>query len=314
MTYWSRTSRISRGLGRWLRAACAFSSSSSRMMSLHSSTHSSQMNTLGPAISLRTSCWLLPQKEQYRILPLSPERPWRSSVMLVAWVVWVGAEDSTGRQAAIPTPAGAGAGLERPPGPASAGLDGLGRAGGQHVVDDAVLAGLLGRHEVVTLDVALDLFQRLAGVGGQFLVQALAQVEDFLGLDGDVAGLALGAARGLVDHHPAVGQDVALALGSGRQQEGSHRAGLADADGADVGLDEAHGVVDRQAGGDDAAGRVDVQADVLLGVLRLEEQQLRHHHVGHVVVDRANQEHHPLLEQARVDVVGALAAAGLLDH
>ena len=41
------------------------------MMSLQSSTHSSQMNTRGPAISLRTSCWLLPQKEQYSILLLS---------------------------------------------------------------------------------------------------------------------------------------------------------------------------------------------------------------------------------------------------
>ena len=37
---------------------------SSRMMSLQSSMHSSQMNTDGPAISLRTSCWLLPQNEQ----------------------------------------------------------------------------------------------------------------------------------------------------------------------------------------------------------------------------------------------------------
>jgi hypothetical protein len=37
---------------------------SSRMISMHSSTHSSQMNTVGPAISLRTSCWLFPQKEQ----------------------------------------------------------------------------------------------------------------------------------------------------------------------------------------------------------------------------------------------------------
>ena len=37
---------------------------SSRMMSMQSSTHSSQMNTVGPAMSLRTSCWLLPQKEQ----------------------------------------------------------------------------------------------------------------------------------------------------------------------------------------------------------------------------------------------------------
>ena len=29
---------------------------SSRMISMHNSTHSSQMNTVGPAISLRTSC------------------------------------------------------------------------------------------------------------------------------------------------------------------------------------------------------------------------------------------------------------------
>src|SRR6478736_833452 len=40
---------------------------SSRMMSMHNSTHSSQMNTVGPAMSLRTSCWLLPQNEQYRV-------------------------------------------------------------------------------------------------------------------------------------------------------------------------------------------------------------------------------------------------------
>src|SRR5450756_1497417 len=40
---------------------------SSRMMSMQSSTHSSQMNTVGPAINLRTSCWLLPQNEQYSV-------------------------------------------------------------------------------------------------------------------------------------------------------------------------------------------------------------------------------------------------------
>jgi len=42
------------------------------MMSMHSSTHSSQMKTVGPAISLRTSCWLFPQKEQYRVFFESP--------------------------------------------------------------------------------------------------------------------------------------------------------------------------------------------------------------------------------------------------
>jgi hypothetical protein len=33
-------------------------------MSVHSSMHSAQMKTVGPAMSLRTSCWLLPQNEQ----------------------------------------------------------------------------------------------------------------------------------------------------------------------------------------------------------------------------------------------------------
>src|ERR1700747_3090386 len=39
---------------------------SSPMMSRQSSTHSSQMKTVGPAISLRTACWLSPQTEQYK--------------------------------------------------------------------------------------------------------------------------------------------------------------------------------------------------------------------------------------------------------
>src|SRR3989344_837022 len=68
MTYSSSVCWISRGVGKRLRPAAAFFSSwtSSRMMSLQSSTHSLQTNTEGPAISLWTSCWLLPQNEQYR--------------------------------------------------------------------------------------------------------------------------------------------------------------------------------------------------------------------------------------------------------
>src|SRR5690606_38972002 len=42
------------------------------MISMQSSTHSSQMKTVGPAMSLRTSCWLFPQKEQYRVDLASP--------------------------------------------------------------------------------------------------------------------------------------------------------------------------------------------------------------------------------------------------
>jgi hypothetical protein len=37
---------------------------------MQSSTHSSQINTVGPAMSFFTSCWLLPQKEQKRVFLL----------------------------------------------------------------------------------------------------------------------------------------------------------------------------------------------------------------------------------------------------
>src|SRR5262249_3892662 len=45
---------------------------SSLMMSMHNSTHSSQINTVGPAMSLSTSCWLLPQNEQWSGFLVSP--------------------------------------------------------------------------------------------------------------------------------------------------------------------------------------------------------------------------------------------------
>src|SRR5262249_54028223 len=45
---------------------------SSPTMSMHNSMHSSQINTVGPAMSLSTSCWLLPQNEQWSGFLVSP--------------------------------------------------------------------------------------------------------------------------------------------------------------------------------------------------------------------------------------------------
>ena len=73
--------------------------------------------------------------------------------------------------------------------------------------------------------------------------------------------------RGLVHHDPRVRQGVALALGAGAQQELAHRGRQAHADGGDVVGDVVHRVVDRHAGVDRAAGGVDVEEDVGLGVL-----------------------------------------------
>src|SRR5499427_436783 len=68
MTYSSRNFLISTGIGSDDRVPRS-NLLSSAMMSLQTSTHSSQMKTVGPAISLRTSFWSLLQNEQRRTSP-----------------------------------------------------------------------------------------------------------------------------------------------------------------------------------------------------------------------------------------------------
>ena len=183
-----------------------------------------------------------------------------------------------------------------------------------HRVHQAVFARFFRAHPVVAVGVFGDALGGLAGVARQDAVQLLAHGEDFAGLDLDVGGDAAGAARGLVEHHARVGQGVALALGAGGEQEGAHAGRLADAPSGDVAVHELHGVVDGEAGAHRAAGRVDVEVDVRLGVLRGQIEQLGDHQARHVVFHRPDQKHDAVAEQARVDVVGAFAARALLDH
>ena len=68
--------------------------------------------------------------------------------------------------------------------------------------DIASGGGFLCRHVVVALHVLFDLFQRLAGMLGQALVQGLLDAQDLLGVDGDVRRLALVAAEGLASDGP----------------------------------------------------------------------------------------------------------------
>src|SRR5215469_11305795 len=74
MTYVSRNSWISVGLGSSSSLTSPASASSSSMISLQRSMHSSQMYTPGPAMSFLTCFWLLPQNEHFSRSPPSPMR------------------------------------------------------------------------------------------------------------------------------------------------------------------------------------------------------------------------------------------------
>ena len=84
---------------------------------------------------------------------------------------------------------------------------------------------------------------------------------------------------------------------------------------ATSGLDEAHRIVDRQAGGHAAAGAVEIHVDIFIGIFFFQEQELGDDQAREMVVDRAAHEDDAILEQARINVVGAFAARRLLyDH
>ncbi|MPM32284.1 hypothetical protein SDC9_78846 [bioreactor metagenome] len=184
---------------------------------------------------------------------------------------------------------------------------------GDDLIDQAVILGLGRGHEVVALGVGLDLLVGLTGALGQDAVHLFLGAQNVARMDFDVRRLTTGATQHLVDHDLGVGQRKTLALGTSGQQEGTHAGGKAAAQRGHVRLDELHGVVDGHAGRHAAAGRVNVERDVLVGILALQEQQLRHDEVGGLVVDLTHQEDHALFQQARVDVVGPLAAARLFD-
>src|SRR6185437_15340383 len=149
---------------------------------------------------------------------------------------------------------------------ASGRLHRLVRTAFDHRVDQAVILRFVGAHETVALHVAGDFLDRLARVQGIDLVEPPTEVQDFPGVDFDVGGLALRAARRLVDHDPRVRQREALALGAGHQQQRGGAGRLTDAHRADVELDELHGVVDGQTGGYHPTRAVDVELNVLFRV------------------------------------------------
>ena len=106
----------------------------------------------------------------------------------------------------------------------------------------------------------------------------------------------------------------ALPLCAAGEQDRADRHRNPDAHRTDLGFDELHRVVDRQTGIDVAAGRIDVERDVLLGILRLEVEELSVDDIRDLIVDRRAHEDDSLVQQSRVNVESPLPAARLLDH
>ena len=106
-----------------------------------------------------------------------------------------------------------------------------------------------------------------------------------LGADGDVAGLPLRAAVGLMNHDFAVRQGEALALGSGRSsnapKEAANPTQIVRTSGLTYCIVSRDGVSGRRG----SAGAVDVHMDVLFRIFGGEKEQLGNDTVGRLIVD-----------------------------
>src|SRR4029453_9856004 len=125
--------------------------------------------------------------------------------------------------------------------PARLGRFGQGLAAiGDHRVDDPIVEGLVGVHEVIALHVLADLVDLLSSVLRDDLLEPLLQAEGLAGLDLDIRRLALKAAGDLVDEDLGVRRRHALPLRARREEQRAHRHGDPDEDRLYAGLDLSH--------------------------------------------------------------------------
>src|SRR6476661_2226496 len=200
MTYWSRTSLISCGVGTCVMASATSRSSSSARISLQSAMHSLQMYTEGPEMNFRTESFDLPQNEQRRCLSCDMAETLRGAHTRRSRPGRGGYRELTlGPNRVKQRTTGARERFHEPLVPviARALLDRRCLRGNHlridqiaaardHVVDDPVALRFLGRHEEVAHHVALDLLQRTAGVLAVNRVELMPEEEDLLRLNLDV--------------------------------------------------------------------------------------------------------------------------------
>ncbi len=159
----------------------------------------------------------------------------------------------------------------------------MGRTRLDNGVNQAEQPGLIGAHEAVALHARGDLVDALTGDVGVDVVEPVSQLQYFICVNRDVAGLPAGAAAGLVQHDARVGQRLAMAALARRQQQRRHAARLPHAHCVHRRRHVVHRVVDRHPRRHHAARRVNVQRYRPLRRLRLQEQQLRDYQRRHRV-------------------------------
>src|SRR5579864_168930 len=155
----------------------------------------------------------------------------------------------------------------------------------QNLINQSKFLGLVGIEILVARRGQFDLGHRAARVLGENIIQLGSLFRDLGSQNFNVGNLSAHLTPRFVHHYLRVGQNVALALGSGCKNDRRAAGGQTHAIRGNRAFQELHGVVNRQRGRDRAAGRIDVKVDFLVLVFVLQEEQLLNNNVGRDVVN-----------------------------
>src|SRR5690606_34811436 len=139
---------------------------------------------------------------------------------------------------------------------------------------EAEFLGFRGSHVVVAVTGFVNLLYGLAGVLGQNAVENFASLDDLVGLDFDVGNLPTDAAVRLMNHDLGMLERETLPFFATGQQHRTTARGEADAVGRHGARNHLHRVVDCERRSHAAAGRIDVEVNVLAAVFALQIQEL----------------------------------------
>src|SRR5271163_580865 len=172
-----------------------------------------------------------------------------------------------------------------------------------YLINQSVFNCLHRIEEHIALGVLFDLSELLTGVPHNDVVQRFARPQNLPRLNLDIGRLPLCAAKRLMNHYTRMWQSITPSLGASQKQHSRHARRLTQTQSRYRRPDELHRIVDGESSRNRSSRRIDVEADLFFGILRLEKEQLRGYQVGHIVVHRMAQKNDPVLEQPRVDVV-----------
>ena len=120
--------------------------------------------------------------------------------------------------------------------------------------------------------------------------------------------LPLHTSERLVDHNLCVGKRKSLALCTARKKECAHGCRHTDTDSGNIAFDVVHSVVDRHSCRDRASGAVDVKINILVGILRLEIEELCNNERCGNIVYLIRKENDSVIKKSGINVIGALTA------